>query len=134
MKNTNWNKGVKEGYNKSKPFQKKKPYEDKQEFRGASVDVRNDDVAGALRRLKKILERDDRQKDLAKNEYYEKPSAKRKRQHAAAKSRWARTVDQARNNGTWVDSQNGNNTEWMKTKKKRRAHEDLQKKIKGRGR
>ena len=130
MKNTNWSKSTKEGFNKTrKPFHK--PQE--KQFRGASVDVRNDDVAGAIRRLKKILERDDRQKDLAKNEFYEKPSAKRKRKKAAAKSRWAREVESKRRAGTWIDS-NGGGTKWMKTKKKRRAHEDLQKKIKSRGR
>jgi|TARA_B110000908_G_scaffold18460_1_gene20746 small subunit ribosomal protein S21 len=130
MKNTNWSKSTKEGFNKTrKPFHK--PQE--KQFRGASVEVRNDDVAGAIRRLKKILERDDRQKDLAKQEFYEKPSAKRKRKKAAAKSRWNREVENKRRAGTWIDS-NGGGTKWMKTKKKRRAHEDLQKKIKSRGR
>jgi small subunit ribosomal protein S21 len=54
---------------------------------GANVEVRNDDVNGALRRLRKILETDNRQKDLAKHEYYEKPSVKRKRERAAAVKR-----------------------------------------------
>ena len=130
MKNTNWSKSTKEGFNKSrKPFHK--PQE--KQFRGASVEVRNDDVNGAIRRLKKILERDDRQKDLAKQEFYEKPSAKRKRKKAAAKSRWNREVENKRRAGTWIDS-NGGGTKWMKTKKNRRAHELLAKKIKARGR
>lgn len=130
MKNTNWSKSTKEGFNKSrKPFHK--PQE--KQFRGASVEVRNDDVNGAIRRLKKILERDDRQKDLAKQEFYEKPSAKRKRKKAAAKSRWNREVENKRRAGTWIDS-DGGGTKWMKTKKKRRAHELLAKKIKARGR
>ena len=130
MKNTNWSKSTKEGFNKTrKPFHK--PQE--KQFRGASVEVRNDDVNGAIRRLKKILERDDRQKDLAKQEFYEKPSAKRKRKKAAAKSRWNREVENKRRAGTWIDS-DGGGTKWMKTKKKRRAHELLAKKIKARGR
>ena len=54
---------------------------------GANVEVRNDDVNGALRRLRRILETDNRQKDLAKHEYYEKPSVKRKRERAAAVKR-----------------------------------------------
>jgi|TARA_R110002153_G_scaffold7259_1_gene32613 small subunit ribosomal protein S21 len=66
----------------NKKFDNKKPYADrtpKPRIPGTSVEVRNGDVGGALRRLKKILENDDRQKELAKREYYEKPSAKRKR-------------------------------------------------------
>jgi small subunit ribosomal protein S21 len=54
---------------------------------GANVEVRNDDVNGALRRLKKILETSNRQKELAKHEYYEKPSAVRKRERAQAVKR-----------------------------------------------
>lgn len=57
------------------------------QVQGANVEVRNDDVNGALRRLRKILETDNRQKDLAKHEYYEKPSVKRKRERAAAVKR-----------------------------------------------
>ena len=132
MKNNNWSKGVKEGYNKNSNFSK--PAQQEKQFRGASIEVRNDDVNGALRRLKKILERDDRQKELSKREFFEKSTAKRKRAKAAAKSRWAREVDSKRRAGTWVDSHNGNDTSWMRTKKKRRAHVNLQKKIKDRGR
>lgn len=54
---------------------------------GAKVQVRGTDVNGALRRLKKILEADDRQKDLARHEFYEKPSVKRKRDKDQAKKR-----------------------------------------------
>ena len=130
MKNNNWSKGVKEGFNKPKRHFDK-PQE--KQFRGASVEVYNDDVNGAIRRLKKILERDDRQKDLAKQEFYEKPSAKRKRKKAAAKSRWNREVENKRRSGAWVDT-DGGDTSWMKTKKKRRKHVLLQMKIKARGR
>lgn len=54
---------------------------------GANVEVRNDDVNGALRRLRKILENNNRQKELAKHEYYEKPSAVKKRERAQAVKR-----------------------------------------------
>ena len=54
---------------------------------GASVQVRGTDVNGALRRLKKILEVDNRQKDLAKHDFYEKPSVKRKRAKDQARKR-----------------------------------------------
>lgn len=56
-------------------------------IQGANVEVRNDDVNGALRRLKKILENSNRQKELAKHEYYEKPSAVKKRDRAQAVKR-----------------------------------------------
>ena len=87
MKNNNWNKNKNSFNNRNK----KKQYDNKkEEFRGASVYVRNDDVNGALRRLKKILENDNRQKELAKREYYEKPSAKKKRMKDSAKKRYQR--------------------------------------------
>lgn len=49
------------------------------EITGSRVQVRGTDINGALRRLKKILETDNRQKDLARHEYFEKPSVKKKR-------------------------------------------------------
>lgn len=56
-------------------------------IRGASVEVRNNDVNSALRKLKKILETDNRQKDLAKHEFYEKPSVKTRRAKNQARKR-----------------------------------------------
>ena len=57
-------------------------------MKGTSISVWNGDVNGALRKLKKILERADRQKELSKREFYEKPSAKRKKAKAAGRKRW----------------------------------------------
>lgn len=51
---------------------------------GASVEVRNGDVNGALRRLKKVLDNANRQKELAKREFFEKPSIKNRRARQAA--------------------------------------------------
>jgi small subunit ribosomal protein S21 len=78
--NQNWKKNTKEKFNSKKgnKFEKKRS-DDYSYFNGRSIEVRNDDVNGALRRLKKVLERMDFQKELAKREYYEKPSVKRKR-------------------------------------------------------
>ena len=130
MKNKNWSKTHKESYNSNrKPAYVK---QDRPIITGTKVEVRNDDVNGALRRLKKILERDNRQKDLAKHEFYEKPSLKRKRLSQAAKSRWSREVEQQRRNGDWNDCLNANDSSYLKTKKKRRKHTELQKKIKSR--
>ena len=132
MRKQNYHKNFKNSYNRDnrKKFQAKK---DRPIVTGSSVEVRNDDVNGALRRLKKILERDNRQKDLARQEYYEKPSRKRKRKADAAKARWNREVEAQRRSGNWVDS-GGDNLSWQKTKKKRRRPVELQKKSAQRGR
>lgn len=129
MRNKNWNNNYKKSYNHNK----RKEQENRPIVSGSTVIVRNDDVNGAIRRLKKILERDNRQKDLAKQEYYEKPSRKRKRKKDAAKARWKREVETMRRQGNWVDS-GGHDASWQKTKKKRRKHVELQKKIALRGR
>ena len=55
--------------NFKKKFNDRKPYSaPKPRIPGTSVEVRNGDVNGAIRRLKKILENDNRQKELAKRE------------------------------------------------------------------
>ena len=131
MKNNNWSKNVKDSYN-----QKRAPRDnsDRPIITGCKVEVRNGDVNGAIRRLKKILERDNRQKELSKREFYEKPSRKRKRRADAAKARWQRDVEQSRRSGEWRDTVNSNNTSWQKTKRKRRKHVELMKKISSRSR
>lgn len=57
---------------------------------GASVEVRNGDVNGALRRLKKILDNADRQKELSKREFYEKPSVQNRRSRDQARRKGQR--------------------------------------------
>jgi ribosomal protein S21 len=99
------------------------------EFRGASVGVRNGDVNGALRRLKKILENDNRQKELAKREYYEKPSVGRKRRKDQAIKRHKKEMMRGLLTGdSPVTMASG--VDWMKSKRKRRRHMDLQNSIK----
>ena len=88
------------------------------EITGASVFVRNDDVNGALRRLKKILEADDRQKDLAKHEFFEKKSAKRKRALEQARKRTRK--DRETDVGALYGSK-PQGVSWQKSKRKRRA-------------
>lgn len=83
---------------------------------GTSVYVKNDDVNGALRRLKKILEADNRQKDLSKHEFYEKKSTSRKRAKDQAKKR---TKKDSRSDIS-VLSGKPVGTKWMKSKRKRR--------------
>lgn len=95
------------------------------EIQGAKVTVRGDDVNGALRRLKKILESNDRQKDLSKQEYYEKPSIKRKRDRQSAEKR---TQREARKDLMTGDApyKKPTSLKWMKGKRKRRRVMDAE--------
>ena len=106
-------------YNKSVSTEEKNP------FKGASVEVRNGDVNYALRKLKKILERDEWQKDLAKHEYFEKGSVKRKRRKEAAKKRQQKEVTSQKLAGKWSVVRS-NDQKFMKSKRKRRQRLDEQ--------
>jgi ribosomal protein S21 len=119
MKNNNWNNKPRNNFNKSKP----QPRNNIPDIRGASVEVRNGDVNGALRRLKKILENDNRQKDLAKHEYYEKPSIQKKRSRDSAKKRHQRDVRKQLATGA-EPFKEVSNFSFMKSKRKRRKYSD----------
>lgn len=60
--------------------------------KGLHVEVRNDDVNGALRRFKKKVQDSGLLQTLKEKEFYEKPTTKRKRAKAAAKSRWLKQL------------------------------------------
>ena len=91
----------------------------KPRIKGTNVEVRGDDVGGALRRLRKILEKDNRQKDLAKHEFHEKPSSIRNRAKQAARKRWEREVSNSRQTGL-ANSGRSTDLSYMKSKRKRR--------------
>ena len=57
-------------------------------LKGISVTVRNNDVNGALRVLKKKVQRENLMRDLAEREHYTKPSIKRRLKHQQAVIRW----------------------------------------------
>ena len=57
-------------------------------LKGISVTVRNNDVNGALRILKKKVQRENLLRDLADCEHYTKPSIKRRLKHQQAVIRW----------------------------------------------
>ena len=61
---------------------------EQKENRGLQVDVHNNDIARALRKLKKMVNNEGLLKELRDREYYEKPSLKRKKAKAAARKRW----------------------------------------------
>ena len=74
-------------------------------------------------KLKKILERNDWQKDLAKHEYFEKGSVKRKRKKEAAKKRWQKEVTAQKLAGKWAVVRSSD-LKYMKSKRKRRKRLD----------
>jgi small subunit ribosomal protein S21 len=57
-------------------------------LKGISVTVRNNDMNGALRILKKKVQRENLMRDLAEREHYTKPSIKRRLKHQQAVIRW----------------------------------------------
>jgi small subunit ribosomal protein S21 len=59
---------------------------------GLSVNVKNDNVEQALRRLKKKVANSGKLQELRDREQYEKPTTRRKRKKAAAKNRWQKKL------------------------------------------
>jgi ribosomal protein S21 len=106
----------------------KKPQRQSSEIQGSSVEVRNDDVNGALRRLRKILERDNRQKELSKREYYEKDSIKNKRAKEQAKKRHKKSIDKQIAAGTNIPYK-PTGTKYLKSKRSKRRMVELEEKI-----
>ncbi len=120
MKNNNWKKKAVDGYN-TKHKDKRKEFKKKESaVKGSSVTVWNGDVNGALRKLKKVLERADRQKELSKREFYEKPCAKRKRAKDQAKKRTRKAEDLMIARGEWLPQFSENTGKAMKGKRERR--------------
>ena len=71
---------------------------DANDRKGLYVEVRNNDVTRALRKLKKLMNNEGMIKDMRKNEYFEKPSAKKRREKAQARKRWLKTVEKNKEN------------------------------------
>lgn len=61
---------------------------------GSSVIVKDDNVERALRKFKKKITESGKLQDVRDREFYEKPTAKRKRKKAAAKNRWRKQLAQ----------------------------------------
>jgi small subunit ribosomal protein S21 len=59
-----------------------------QKGRGMSVEVRNNDVNRAMRKLKKMMSNENILREVREREAFEKPSLKRKKAKAAARNRW----------------------------------------------
>ena len=59
---------------------------------GRSILVKDGNVDKALRKFKKKIQEDGLLNDLRAREFYEKPTAERKRKKSAAKNRWQKQV------------------------------------------
>jgi len=113
----------KQRWNNNSDFQRNSNSDNEVTFKGAKVEVRNNDVNFALRKLKKILERNEWQKDLAKHEYFEKKSVKNRRRKETAKKRWQKEVTSQKLAGRWAAVRSGD-MKFMKSKRKRRQRLD----------
>jgi small subunit ribosomal protein S21 len=70
-----------------------RPQKPKQEgLRGTRVDVRDNNMGQAMRRLKKLLQAEGVFQEMRQREAFEKPSMKRKKAKAAAKKRWKKEI------------------------------------------
>jgi len=61
---------------------------------GLTVEVRNGDFNGALRRFKKKVQEAGIIQEIRERQAYEKPSEKRKKAKAAGRARWLKKVRQ----------------------------------------
>ena len=119
-RNNNQNKQyTKDWNNKKRDFRPKKEEHYLDAYK-PGIEVWNGDVNKALRILKKRLEKADFQKELAKQQFYEKPSAKKKRKKDQAKKRWNKYVRDAEMRGDFKMYE-PTGTKWMKDKRKTRA-------------
>jgi len=80
-------------------------HNDKFEERGLSVEVRNNDVAFALRKFKKKIAEDGILQELRQREFYEKPSEKRAKAKKAGIARWKKKLS-TMNESTPTSSKN----------------------------
>lgn len=70
--------------------------DDEVNLRGSLVEVRNGDINGALRRFKKKIQDDGIMQEVKRKEAYEKPSIKKAKAKAAARSRWLKNLSRSK--------------------------------------
>lgn len=66
--------------------------QDDVQLKGFKVEVRNNDIGWAMRKLKKQLQEDGLLQELRERQHYEKPSVKKRKAKAAARSRWLKKL------------------------------------------
>ena len=67
--------------------------------KGTLVEVHNNDVTKALRKLKKVVQAEGIFQTLRERERFEKPSVKRKKEQARASKRWQKKLKDYREQG-----------------------------------
>jgi small subunit ribosomal protein S21 len=67
--------------------------------KGTHVEVHNNDITKALRKLKKVVQSEGIFQTLRDRERFEKPSVKRKKQQARAQKRWQKKLRDLREQG-----------------------------------
>ena len=67
--------------------------------RGLFVEVHNNDINKALRKMKKLLQQDGIHQTLRERERFEQPSMTRKKAKARAAKRWQKKLKELRNSG-----------------------------------
>lgn len=70
---------------------------------GMSVQVRNNDVNGAMRVLKKRMQTEGVFNELRERGAYQSKSEKRRLADAAGRRRWLKKVDKLKEEGRWND-------------------------------
>ena len=70
--------------------------------KGTYVEVHNNDVNKALRKLKKVVQAEGIFQTLRERERFEKPSVKRKKEQARAVKRWQKKQRELREQGKIV--------------------------------
>ena len=117
-KNNNYKKDFN---NRSRKKQQNRQKQEKKKFTGRAIEVYNGDVNGAIRKLKKVLERMDFQKELSKREFYEKPSVKRKRQKDQAIKKAKKEQDNMIMRGEWMPQERVGSKHLKGKREKRKA-------------
>jgi small subunit ribosomal protein S21 len=64
----------------------------RQNNKGLTVEVRDDNVNVALRKFKKKVEESNKLIDVVKRQHFEKPTTERKRKKGAARARWLKKL------------------------------------------
>lgn len=101
-RNNNANKGYTKKWNNDRNTQKPRRDENFLDYFKPNIEVRNGDIGKALRILKKRLERNEFQKDIARMQYHEKPSETKRRSRQQAQKRWKRHVAELESAGEHI--------------------------------
>jgi small subunit ribosomal protein S21 len=81
-------------YNRPRPSRS-----DDRPKRGLTVEVRNNDVNKAIRRLKKLMNNEGIIKEVRDRQYYQKPSDKKRFEKNQATRRWQKKQQKLRDQG-----------------------------------